>query len=406
MRAVLVSQDGRRGIGTAGIDGSAGTEGDADRQGMNSKHTRLQGNGIEEIGYVFPAFVQDCIRGDPGFGFTDLGPGTIDDGFDGIALGQALRLDFKVSTIQGFTVIDLLCGRRGQGDAGNGLDGQGAQVVTQDIVALVSIAPFDLIGVFGFADLGLFTGGDDLDGRIQLDGRKVRFVAGQDTGGVIGDLSIDGDADVGGIRHNTVLGGSGHIQAVDGNRSFLQRGQSGDQRGHEIRIPVRLLTGGGQQVRVFRIETQDFFRKLLFLQVLNDELHGFSGLAFLQGDGEALADLQLDAPGLLGERVGAVDEDTAGYSDHLLAAQGGLRDDGGVLPGGLLGIVTGDGADTGLTAGKRFAVIFLLSRAGPDGQRRAVHYQLAGNQADGREMRVDVLAGRIGDGLGRDDVFT
>ena len=99
-----------------------------------------------------------------------------------------------------------------------------------------------------------------------------------------------------------------------------------------------------------------------------------------------------------------MDEDAAGNSDHLLAAQGSLRDDGGVLPGRRLVVVAGNGADACFIAGKRLTVIFLLSGTGPDGQGRFVHDQFAGNKLDRREVSVHVFAGRIGDGVGRDYV--
>ena len=390
-------------FGAAEGDGGR-TAVDGNLQGFDRQFTGLQFHILKGIGGILTGSIHDLIGSDLRLAFAGFGPGTGDGCADGIALGQAGDNGF--AGFQGLTVIDLF--RRRGGD-GHGIlllgNGQGTQVFLHDIVILIGVAPFQFIGVVAFADLRLGAGGGDLNGRIQHDGGEGRFFAAQHPGVVIGDLGIDGDADVGGILHEVILVGSGHLQAADGNRLLPGFGKSGNEFLQDFRIPAGFLTGGGHQVRVFRVEAQDLRGQVFFSQLLDDELQGFTLFSLLEGNGKALAGGELHVLRLAGEGVGGVNIGDAGNGDHLFAAQSGLGHERGILPGGILRFVAGDGTDTGVLAGEGFAVILLLGRAGPDGDRGLVHDQVARDGRDIGEVGSDILPGGIGNAVGRDHVI-
>ena len=193
-------------IGLGGVAGGDGQRGRGDGQG-----TLLQLDVCEDIRHVCSFGVEDGVVSD----FVVLAiVSHMDDvlaagghSLEGEALGQAGGRDLLLAGAvagEGRAVVDLLIGRRGEGDLGVVLgDRQGAELFLNGVVVLIDAAPvLDAVGVVAGAHFGLRTGGGDFDLAL------IRSDQAGDAGLVLGQrLSI--------VRLGVAAGGDGDFLGQD-----------------------------------------------------------------------------------------------------------------------------------------------------------------------------------------------
>ena len=304
---------------------------------------------------------------------------------------------------QGSAVIGLGIGAGPHGDSGR-RDGQGADVLLEDVVAFLCPAPVDLVAVRTFADIGLGTCGFDLDGIVYVDAGVVGFLLPQRAAVIIGDPGVDGDPDVGTVPHQVASGFRVDLQAVlFHGRPFLRLRkilfqllipllQRFDALCEEDRIPGGIDTGLCHEVGVVPVQAQDLVGDLRFRDFFYfkfDRLQGaFFAVFVVQVYGQLFAGAQLDFARLLGEGVRTV---------HPDAAADAVQDLGIRIREGTRGGAFGGSACGGTGAAACGAVLIRTAR--PSGGTAALVRAVRPAACRTREDRV-----RDGGGSALDDV--
>ena len=127
-------------------------------------------------------------------------------------------------------------------------------------------------------------------------------------------------------------------------------------------------------------------------------------------DSQFLPCVQLDLPGLPGERIGSVHPDDPADPVQGLTLGKGLpvvrlrKDIGGIAPGSLVHHITARPCHSRIRTGEGRPVICLHGTACPHRERRGIHDQDSVHGLDIRKMACDVLAGTVIDRIAADRV--
>ena len=352
-----------------------------------------------QFAQIFTDRVISLLRGAPieGIGicrFADLGNGAVGGRRRPFPVHQAGDGGFAVR--QGLAVVNLFGCAGGDGDRGGG-HLQGAQFLRDDVVSFLCVAPFDFIGVFAFAHVGLAAGCGHGDLAVNRRGNEFRFLAVQGPAVVVGDGGVDIDMHVGEIRQQAI-----RLVFHDPDAVLLHhlggrvRFQAGNQRLYVLFLPAGFLAGLLQSVGILGINAQQFFGKIGQGNGFRFVFQAFPAFFVVQVDDQPVSGLQLHVAGFAGEGVHGVHHHHAAHAVKRLIFQRGIDEIRHIPRGGRLrahaaadparrGFPFGDAlgfeaapdGDTRLRIGQRRAVVDFFRAAGDNGDRHRLHDQLA-----------------------------
>ena len=250
------------------------------------------------------------------------------------------------------------------------------------------------------SDFGLAAGSSYLDRLVDVNGGIVRFLVAQCAVGVVGDLRVNGDADVGKVGHQALS-----FALCDFESGLLDHGlfisllrKCFYQFLEDFEVPGGVGAGLPKKVGIIGKQAQDFFGEVRFKDILELELNGLHVFFIMQVDQQFLPGVQLNFTGFAGERVCAVHHDDTAEAVQDLAVD--LLTDlrghfgeyvGQVAPAGHTVFIAWRAGNQCVAVDQRCAVVGLMVAGGPDGQRRGVDDQLAGHLLDVGEEFGDIF---------------
>ena len=146
---------------------------------------------------------------------------------------------------------------------------------------------------------------------------------------------------------------------------------------YALLIPAGILAGLHTQVRVIRVQTQQFLRDLFFRHILDPEFDTLLPVFIIQIYRQFLTCRQFNLAHFFGQRVRPVDPGCPADTVQNFRTRRCCLYIGCISPERFARIISGYGPKLCFRIRKRSAVIYFRRARCPDGKRRRVHSQFS-----------------------------